>query len=166
MLPARLRTRFFPACLASLAMLVASFYLEAALDLVPCALCFSQRVLLGSYVLVCLLALLLGPRGKHVRRYMAAALSCALAGAALAARHVWLQGAVSMACPEPLRRVFEQPWYEAAKALLWNGSDCGSLTWSFIDLTLPEWSLMAFLLLASVPLTYLLAYRLRALAKA
>ena len=166
MLPACLRTCFFPACLASLAMLVASFYLEAALDLLPCALCFSQRVLLGSYALVCFVALLLGPRGKDVRRYMLAALVCALTGAVLAARHVWLQGVVSEACPEPSPRVFEQPWYEAAQALLWNGSDCGSLTWSFIDLTLPEWSLMAFLLLASVPLTYLVAYRLRSLAQA
>ncbi len=166
MLPARLRTRFLPACLASLAILVASFYLEGALGLMPCALCFSQRVMLGGYTLVCFVAVLHGPQLAGIRRYMVAALACALTGAALAARHVWLQGVVGSACPEPLPGVFEPPWHEVAWNLLWNGSDCGSLTWSFIDLTLPEWSLMAFLLLASMPLTYLLALRLRGLATA
>ncbi|MEZ0199289.1 disulfide bond formation protein B, partial [Pseudomonas qingdaonensis] len=37
--------------------------------------------------------------------------------------------------------------------------------WSFLDLTLPEWSLLAFLLLAVVPLSCLLAYRFRTLAR-
>ena len=49
-------------------------------------------------------------------------------------------------------------------ATLLGGPDCNSLTWSFLDLTLPEWSLLAFLLLAALPLSYLLAYRFRTLA--
>lgn len=166
MLPARFRTPFLPAWLASLAILAASFYLESVLGLMPCALCFSQRVALAGYTLVCFVAWLHGPGVRGIYRYMVAALVCALVGAMLAARHVWVQGVAGSLCPQPMSRVFEQPWYEIVRSLLWSGSDCGSLTWSFIDLTLPEWSLVAFLLLASVPLSCLFAYRLRVLANA
>ncbi len=90
------------------------------------------------------------------------------AGALLAARHVWLQGAgsVSQGSLGPIWPVFERSWSEAARQLLLGGQDCNSLTWSFLDLTLPEWSLLAFLLLAALPLTYLMAYRFRTLGKA
>jgi disulfide bond formation protein DsbB len=107
-----------------------------------------------------------GTRG--ILRYARLALGCSLAGALLAARHVWLQGAegVNEVCPVPIGRVFEQSWGEAARQLLLGGPDCRSLAWSFLDLTLPEWSLLAFLLLAVLPLSCLLAYRFRTLARA
>lgn len=166
MLPARLRSFFLPACLAALAVLAASFQLENMPGLVPYPLCFSQRLLLAAYALLCLGALLQAPGLQGIRQYARATLGCSLAGALLAARHVWLQGAgtVMHVCPVPIGRVFEQSWSEAARQLLLGGPDCNSLTWSFLDLTLPEWSLLAFLLLAALPLSCLLAYRFRTLA--
>lgn len=162
---ASLRTFFIPACLASLVVLGVSFYLESALGLVPCPLCFSQRLLLGVYALVCLGAALHGPGFVGARRYARTALLCAASGALLAARHVWLQGAIdaSHMCPLPIGRMFELSWRDAARQLLLGGPDCSSLTWSFLDLTLPEWSLLGFLLLALLPLSWLLAYRFRSL---
>ncbi|GLO14252.1 hypothetical protein PPUJ20028_28350 [Pseudomonas putida] len=167
MLPARLRACFLPACLAALAVLVASFQLENIPGLVPCPLCFSQRLLLGAYALLSLAAVLQAPGTQGILRYARVALGCSLAGALLAARHVWLQGADGAAhvCPVPIGRVFEQSWGEAVRQLLLGGPDCSSLTWSFFDLTLPEWSLLAFLLLAALPLSCLLAYRFRTLAR-
>lgn len=166
MLPARLRTFFLPACLGALVVLIATFQLQAALALSPCPLCFSQRLMLGGYALVCLLATLHAPASPGKRRYAGVALGCALAGALLAARHVWLQGAddAGHACPVPLARLFRQSWSEAARQLLFGSADCNSLAWSFLDLTLPEWSLLAFLLLATLPLGYLLASRIHTLA--
>ncbi|GLH35059.1 MULTISPECIES: disulfide bond formation protein B [Pseudomonas] len=168
MLPARLRTFFLPACLASLAVLVASFYLERTLGLVPCPLCFSQRFLLGVYAMICLCAAVHASGVAAVCQYARAALGCSAAGALLAARHVWIQGEIgtSHECPAPFWHVVESSWREAARQLLLGGPDCSSLTWSFLDLTLPEWSLLAFLLLAVLPLTCLLAYRFRTLGKA
>lgn len=164
MLPARLRTFFVPACLASLAVLVGSYYLEYTLGLIPCPLCFTQRLLLGLYAMLCLGAVVQAPSTS--RGYTRALLACSLTGALLAARHVWLQGASGAihVCPAPIWRVFEQSWREAARQLLLGGPDCHSLTWSFFDLTLPEWSLLAFLLLAALPLSHLLAYRFRTLS--
>jgi disulfide bond formation protein DsbB len=169
-MPARLRTFFLPACLASVAVLVASFYLETTLGLMPCPLCFSQRVLLGVYAAICLCGVVHRPGPLGIRRYGWAVLASSAVGALLAARHVWLQGAVhaspaSSVCPLSIWRVFDQPWGEAARQLLLGGPDCSALTWSFLDLTLPEWSLLAFLLLAMLPLACLLAYRFRTLGK-
>ncbi|MCE7764348.1 disulfide bond formation protein B [Pseudomonas putida] len=167
MLPARLRTFFLPACLAAMAVLVASFHLENIRGLVPCPLCFSQRLLLAVYALLSLAAVLQAPGTQGILHYARATLGCTLAGALLAARHVWLQGASGAipVCPVPIGRVFEQSWIEAARQLLLGGPECSSLTWSFLDLTLPEWSLLAFLLLAVPPLSCLLAYRFRTLSR-
>lgn len=167
MLPARLRTYFVPACLASLAVLLASFHLEYALGLVPCPLCFSQRLLLGLYSLAGLCAVLHFPGPSGQLRYSRAMLAFAGSGALLAGRHVWLQGDETVhGCPLPFLQVLERSWSEAARQLLLGGPDCNSLTWSFLELTLPEWSLLAFLLLAALPLSCLLAYRFRTLSKA
>ncbi|MFJ4344744.1 disulfide bond formation protein B [Pseudomonas sp. NPDC089401] len=165
MLPARLRTFFVPACLAALAVLGTSFHLQFLLGLVPCPLCFSQRALLVVYAAVCLGAVLHAPGTPGMLRYARAALAPAAAGVLLAGRHVWLQGSSgdNPVCSLPLTHVLEQPWREAARQLLLGGPDCSALTWSFLDLTLPEWSLLAFLLLAALPLSYLLAYRFRSL---
>lgn len=166
-MPARLRTFFLPACLASLTVLVASVYLEMTLGLMPCPLYFSQRVLLSMYAAVCLFAAVHAPGALGVLRYAWAALASSAVGALLAARHVWMQGAVpaSPVCPSSIWRVFDQPWGDAARQLLMGGPDCSALAWSFLDLTLPEWSLLAFLLLAALPGGCLLTDRLRTLGK-
>ena len=41
-------------------------------------------------------------------------------------------------------------------ALLLGSADCAAITWSFFELSLPEWSLLAFLLLAALALARLL----------
>ena len=93
MLPARLRTFFLIGGFASAAVLLASFCLENTLGLVPCSLCFSQRLLLGLYAWVCMCAVLHSPGMVGKRNYAVLALGCSLSGALLASRHVWLQGA-------------------------------------------------------------------------
>ncbi|MBF8774560.1 disulfide bond formation protein B [Pseudomonas fulva] len=165
MLPARLRTFFFPTCLVAFTALVTAFKLQDALGLLPCLLCLTQRALLAGYVLVCLSAVLHGPALEGQRRYAQLALGFALGGAAVAARHVWLQGVAAddMVCPVAIAHTAGQYWNELARQLLYGAPDCNALTWSFMDLTLPEWSLMAFVLLAVFALGHLLAGRLHAL---
>ncbi|MEB3839479.1 disulfide bond formation protein B [Pseudomonas guariconensis] len=167
MLPARLRTFFLIGGFASAAVLLASFCLENTLGLVPCSLCFSQRLLLGLYAWVCMCAVLHSPGMVGKRNYAVLALGCSLSGALLASRHVWLQGAglTVDACQMPFAWMLEQSWEQALKMLVLGGPDCTSLTWSFVDLTLPEWSLLAFLSLSVLPLSWLLGYRMRQLGK-
>ncbi|MDF0734201.1 disulfide bond formation protein B [Pseudomonas entomophila] len=160
---ARLRRLSFLGFVMALAVLLGSVVLEMRIGLLPCPLCQSQRLFLALYALACLGAVLHGPAPSATRRYRLLALACAMAGAALAARHVWLQGewSPSAECPASLAQVLQKPWREVLWQLLVGGPDCVSITWSFLDLTLPEWSLLAFLLLAALPLSRLLAYRFR-----
>ncbi|CAK13132.1 disulfide bond formation protein B [Pseudomonas entomophila] len=163
-----LRSFFLPALLASTAVLVASFHLESVVGLVPCALCFSQRLMLGVYALVCLAALVHSPAARGRRAYAGLALASAFGGALLAGRHVWLQGdpQVVDGCHLPVEQVLQRPLGEILQMFLLGSPDCVSISWSFLDLTLPEWSLLAFLLLAAMPLSWLVAYRFRKRAMA
>ncbi|MDH0302550.1 MULTISPECIES: disulfide bond formation protein B [unclassified Pseudomonas] len=158
-----LRSFFLPAFLASLAVLVASFRLESVVGLVPCALCFSQRVMLGLYALVCFAAAMHAPAARGKRGYAWLTLLMAVGGALLAGRHVWLQGdpmAID-GCHLPVGQLLQRPLGEIVNTFLLGSPDCVSISWSFLDLTLPEWSLLAFLMLATLPLSWLVAYRFR-----
>ncbi|MND40732.1 disulfide bond formation protein B [compost metagenome] len=66
---ARLRSMFLPALLASVLMLAAAFYLEWGMALEPCPLCYSQRLFLGGFALVCLCAVVHAP-GRLGRVFM------------------------------------------------------------------------------------------------
>ncbi|MBA1202212.1 disulfide bond formation protein B [Pseudomonas capeferrum] len=155
---ARMHSLFLPAFLVSLAILGVSLYLENIGHLLPCPQCYSQRALLGAFSLVCLCALMHRPGPTGTRLYAGLTLLCALCGAALAARHVWLQGAAmkTLGCvPAPAVETGTS-LMQSFKMLVLGNQICTSLTWSFLDLTLPEWSLLAFLLLSTLPLYYLL----------
>ena len=153
----RLRSLFLLAFVASLAILGGTFYLELGLGLVPCPLCLSQRILLSLFAIVCLGALLQRPRLRGLCRYAAVALVCAVLGVLLAARHIWLQSASfvpEMECHPPLGYlVYTRSWSQVLEAMLLGSPDCVRISWTFMDLSVPEWSLLAFMVLALFTLT-------------
>ncbi|AIR89015.1 disulfide bond formation protein B [Pseudomonas cremoricolorata] len=164
---ARLRTLFFPASLASLIVLVGSIKLESMVGLTPCALCYSQRALLGVYLLLGICAVIYSPSLRSDRNYARTLLLSAGLGAWLAGRQVWLQSESwsALSCPSPVPTLSELPLGQALYRLLLGAPECAPINWSFLDLTLPEWSLLAFLVLACLPLSFLLAQRLRMLMR-
>ncbi|TDF83427.1 disulfide bond formation protein B [Pseudomonas sp. H9] len=158
----RVRSMFLPAFLASVLMLAVALYLEWGMALSPCSLCYSQRLFLGGFVLVCFCAVLHlpGPFGTYV--YAGLALLFAAAGALIAARHVWLQGAsaLTLGCQPSMSYFIESmPLSQLLKVMVLGSSECVPINWSFLDLTVPEWSLLAFVLLALLLLVRLFAYR-------
>ena len=72
-----LRSLFSLAFVASVLLLGGAFYLEFTKGLVPCPLCQSQRVLLGVFAAVCLVARVHAPAQAGARRYAAVALALA-----------------------------------------------------------------------------------------
>lgn len=161
----RLRTLFFPAVLGSLMLLVGSLSLLPQAGLERCALCYSQRFLLAGYLLLGICALVHAPGRRGARRYALGLSGCAVLGGWLAARQVWLQGSYEtvQACSVPLTALLDLPLEQLLQQLLLGVPSCSPIRWSFLDLTLPEWSLLAFLGLACLPLSYLLSYRFRRL---
>ncbi|MDG9883957.1 disulfide bond formation protein B [Pseudomonas sp. GD04058] len=158
-----LRSFFFPAFLASFLVLCGSFYLELGLGLAACPLCLGQRFLLATFSLTCLMAMLRAPGRSGARIWLWACLGQSLAGSALAARHVWLQGlfpSPEIPCEQNLAYLLEQgtasQWLHA---LVLGSAECVPITWSFFSLSVPEWSLLAFVGLAVAVLIRLLPQR-------
>ncbi|OLS63167.1 disulfide bond formation protein B [Pseudomonas putida] len=155
-----LRSFFFPAFLASFLVLSGSFYLEFGLGLAACPLCQGQRFLLAAFSLTCLGAMLHMPGPTAARRWLCLCLGLSLLGSALAARHVWLQGLFpvpEIPCEQNLAYLLEHGTVlEWLHGLVLGSAECVPITWSFFSLSVPEWSLLAFVALALAVLLRLL----------
>ena len=135
-------------------MLAYALYAQYGLGIEPCPLCILQRVTLIALGLVFLAAALQHPRGSG--RYVYAALVglAALATAALALRHLYIQsqppGSVP-SCGAPLAVMLQfSPLTEVVRKVLTGGGECSEVNWSFAGLAMPAWLLVAALVLAVV----------------
>ncbi|QXI28345.1 disulfide bond formation protein B [Pseudomonas vanderleydeniana] len=145
---ARSRSLFSLAFLAAALVMGASLYLEHGVGLEPCSLCLVQRLFLGGFCLVSLLAALHGPARTGCRVYGALSLLLALAGAATAARQVLLQQLPPeelMICQPDLHCLMQQVSPLQALQLMFRATaECAQIHWTLFDLSIPEWSLLAF----------------------
>lgn len=137
---------------AAAAALVLAYLLQFVGGLAPCPLCIFQRVAMGGVALFCLIGWIHGPDGVFHRIYAALAGLAALAGAAIAARHVWLMHLPADQVPacgpglEYLLRIM--PLQEVVSTVLRGDASCATVRGSFAGLSLPAWSLIYFVLLA------------------
>ncbi len=128
----------------------------------PCPLCVAQRVAYWLLGLTALLAFLHNPRTNGCLFYGSLMSIFSLVGAVIAARHAWL-----MRYPESFECGVsaEEAFLNALPIAGWwpgmfeaNG-DCASIDWKFLSLTIPDWSLIAFLGLGSLGAYILLRNR-------
>jgi len=142
------RSFFFMAVIASVGIACVLFYLERIVGLTPCPLCLLQRFFLLAFAVTCLAAALRRPSGAGLRRYAAGALVFALAGAGAATRQLWLQAQMlhaDLAChPDLLDLARTLSWPDFLQTLLLGNSQCARINWTLLDMSLPEWSLLAF----------------------
>ena len=144
-----MRAIFLFIFLASAGLVGYAVYLQETKNLLPCPLCVVQRVAYWLLGLTALVAFLHNPRAAGRRVYSGLMAVFAFAGAAVALRQVWLvRHPNSFECgisPEekflnalPLAKWWPQ-MFEA------NG-DCARATWKFMSLTIPDWSLICFVI--------------------
>lgn len=133
--------------LATLLVLMFSIYLEFFQGIKPCPLCVMQRACVFILLLSALLGLYL-KTFKRAERICIFQCFIALAGIFFSARQVWLQaqppGTNAMCMPsiEVLKKYF--PLKDQITAYLWGSHGCAEKTWSYLSLSLPQWSLMYF----------------------
>lgn len=146
----------FAGCIS---LLLVGFYLQFADGLEPCPLCISQRIAILLTALIFLAAAVHNPQGIGRKVYAAAGALAALSGASISARHVWLQHLPPEEVPEcgpGLQYIFENfPLSETIKLMLSGTGDCAKVDWTFLGLSIPEMTLIAFLLLAAFSLVQL-----------
>lgn len=134
------------------ALIGAAMYFQYVAGLAPCPLCILQRVAFIGVGAVLLAGFLHGPRGWGRRVYGGVAAAVALAGAGIAARHVWLQNLPAGQTPEcgpGLEFMLDAfPLTEALGLILRGSGECAEVQWALLGLTMPGWSLLWLTVLA------------------
>lgn len=134
-------------------MLATGAYLQFVEGLEPCPLCISQRLAILATGLVFLAGAI---HGSRQTLYAILGAITSLIGASISIRHVWLQHLPPDQVPEcgpGLEYVFKNfPLADTIKMMLSGTGECAKVDATFLGLSLPSWTLVAFLLLASFSL--------------
>ncbi len=141
----------FAACIGLLA---TAYYMEYVLYLDPCPLCMVQRAVIVLIAVVCLAGFLHNPRRRGRFTYSIIQLILCIAGAAAAGRHVWLQNAPADKIPEcfpGIETIFSRnPFFDAVAIVFSGTGECAEVAWTFLGLSIPGWTLVAFACFAGV----------------
>jgi disulfide bond formation protein DsbB len=146
------RAQFLSGFVVCVALLGAALYTQYVQHQIPCPLCSFQRGAFALLGVVLLIGGLHAPRRPGGRAaYGVLALVPALIGAAIAARHVWLQHLPPNqvpACGPDLAYMMEAfPLGTMLRQVLTGSGECAEVTWRLLGLSMPEWSLLWFVLL-------------------
>ncbi len=143
----------------------AALYLQEA-GHEPCPLCILQRIAFIAMGVVFLVAALHNPAGRIGGRIYALLIAITgILGGIIAGRHVWLQHLPPDQVPECgpgleyMMEVF--PLAEAMQMVFQGSGECAEVSWRFLTLSIPEWSLILFVVLTLVGVARNWAYRER-----
>jgi len=125
-----------------------AYFLQYVQGLDPCPLCQVQR---AFYYLTGLAFLAGALHGRFVPAYASLAALFALGGAGVAGRHVWLQhlpaDQVPQCGPDLEFMLRNLPLSRTLQKLFTGTGQCAAVDWSFLGLSIAEWSLAWFLAL-------------------
>lgn len=139
-----------------LVLLAVALYMEHVMGLEPCPLCIVQRVVFIVLGLISLAAMLHNPTpGASGKRPVASrvyGLLITLTGAfgvAIAGRQVWLQHQPADQLPSCLPSLDYMmdvlPFQEMLRLVFSGTADCAAVTWTFLGLSIAEYTLIAFI---------------------
>lgn len=139
--------------LACVALLGYALFVQYGLGLEPCPLCILQRVAVMAAGALFLLAFLHDPAARGARVYGLLIDLAALAGIAVAARHVWIiaqpPGSVAE-CGASLDYMLEVlPPHEVLAKVLTGSGECAEIDWQFLGLSMPAWVLIALVVVGT-----------------
>lgn len=143
------RAQFLLGFMACFGVLAYALYTQYYGGLAPCPLCTFQR---GAFMLlagVFLIGALHAPRSGRGRGvYGVFALFAAAVGIGVAGRHVWLQHLPPErvpACGPDLSFMMEAfPLADVLRKVFTGSGECAEVDWTFLGLSMPEWSLIWF----------------------
>lgn len=141
-------------------MILVALYMQHQMDLNPCYLCIVQRVFVILTGLIALAAFAHNPSRTGQKRYAIATSLSALSGAGFSLRQLWLQSLPEEkvpACGPPAEYLFDAlPLTEALSMLFSGDGNCAEVQWTFLSLSIPAWTLLAFTTMALLGIYQLL----------
>jgi disulfide bond formation protein DsbB len=133
--------------LACVAMLAFGLYLQHVVGLEPCPMCIVQRYALVLVAVIAGLAASFRGRGVHVGGAVLMTLVAGFGGFT-AARQSWLQWYPPevASCGRDLYGMIETFPLKRAIPMIFKGSgDCTKIDWTFLGLSIANWSFLCFL---------------------
>jgi disulfide bond formation protein DsbB len=126
-----------------------ALYAQYTMYLDPCPLCVFQRIAVISIGILFLIATLHNPGGWGGRVYALLIGLAAADGAAVAARHLWLQSLPPdevPTCGPGLDYIMESfPLLDAMGMIFKGSGECAEIHWQFLGLSMPGWTLIWFI---------------------
>ncbi len=133
-------------------LLAYALYAQHGLGLEPCPLCIFQRMAVIATGIVFLVGALHGPGRIGRRIYSGLAFIAAGIGAGIAGHHVRLQSQpqdLVASCGPGFDYMMESFPLSKALAMIFQGrGECSEIDWTFLGLSMPAWTMIAFIGLA------------------
>lgn len=146
--------------LACIALLAFGLYLQHAVGLEPCPMCIVQRYL---FILVALAAGIGAALPAAATRWVGGLMALlSFTGAGVAARQSWLQWFPPeiTTCGRDLFGMIESFPLKRVIPMVFRGSgDCSAVDWTFLGLSIANWSFLNFVLVGVIGLALLLRRR-------
>ncbi len=119
------------------------------MELIPCPLCITQRVFIVAVGLVGLLGFIHNPSGWGRKIYGGLGALLAIIGGGFSSRQLYLQNLPAdqaPACGPGVGYLLENfPLMEALSVLLRGDGNCAEVAWTFLGVSIPGWTLVAFI---------------------
>jgi disulfide bond formation protein DsbB len=116
-------------------------------------MCIFQRIALIVMAIVFLVGAIHGPQARGRRVYALLLLLTACIGIGIAARHVWVQhqppDLMAGCAPGWNYMVNNFPLSKALKMAFTGSADCAQVSWTFLGMSMPFWTLLCFALLGA-----------------
>jgi disulfide bond formation protein DsbB len=146
------RAGFAAGAVVCAALLGFGYYLQYARGLEPCPLCHLQRGFFYVVMALFILAAVHGPRRTAAIVYGVVTALFATGGAAAASRQVWLQhlppDKVPQCGPDLFFMLENFPLGTTLQKLIQGTGECANVDWTFLGMSIAEWSLVWFVVLA------------------
>lgn len=147
------RVTFLLLFLGCTGLILVGLYMQHQMGLYPCPLCITQRIFIIAVGITGLLGFIFNPQspGRPILGFLG--LVFAIIGGAFSSRHLWLQSLPEdqvPACGPGLSYLLENfPLYDALSVLLRGDGNCADVVWTFLGISIPGWTLIAFAGLAA-----------------
>ena len=145
------RVQYLLGFLVCIALLGYALYEQGVLGVEPCPLCIFQRIAFMFMALFFLLGAIHGPAATGRKAYALLVLLGGAAGIGVASYHIWVQhqppDPMAGCAPGFTYMVDNFPISKVIKMIFSGHADCAVINWTWLGFSMPEWTLLAFLLL-------------------
>ncbi len=128
--------------------------MEHQMGLEPCPLCMTQRIFIMATGFAALLGFLHATIWQPVKFYNGLSLLTSITGGGFSIRQLYLQSLppeLAPSCGPGLSYMLDNfPLADAIQLMLTGDGNCAEVVWTFMGISIPGWTLVAFIGLAAI----------------